>query len=143
MNEKWDKRFLELAALTSSWSKDPSTQVGAVVADLNKVVGLGYNGFPPGIEDNERLNDRDIKLKIIRHAEDNALEYSSYTTDCTIYTWPFPPCARCASLMISKGIKRVVSIDNIPERWRVDCGLARELFKEVGIQYKLYDKCEK
>lgn len=140
MNEKWDKRFLELAEFVSLWSKDPSTKVGAVVSDIKKVVGLGYNGFPPGINDNGRLFDRDTKLKIIRHAEDNALEYAGYTSGCTIYTWPFPPCSRCASLMISKGITRVVSLDNIPDRWRADCELAQQLFQEVGIQYKLYER---
>src|ERR1051326_2813900 len=50
--EKWDRRFLELAKHVSSWSKDPSTKVGAVIVDANRrVVATGYNGFPRGVED--------------------------------------------------------------------------------------------
>jgi len=51
-NEKWDRRFLELAKLASTWSKDPSTQVGAVVVNWDKQQEfIGYNGFPSGVED--------------------------------------------------------------------------------------------
>jgi len=65
---KWDKRFLELAKLIGSWSKDPSTQVGAVIVDENnRLVSVGYNGFPIGIEDNQRLFDREEKYDIIVH----------------------------------------------------------------------------
>ena len=67
MNPKWDKRFLELAEHVSTWSKDPSTQVGCVIAnDDRRVVALGINGFPKGIEDSEeRLNDRETKYKYV------------------------------------------------------------------------------
>ena len=57
---KWDNRFIDLAKLVGSWSKDPSTQVGAVIVDQkNRIVSVGYNGFPQKISDNDRLNDRD------------------------------------------------------------------------------------
>ena len=60
---KWDVRFLRLAREVSTWSKD-GTGVGAVVADpKHRVVGLGYNGFPSGIEDNERLKDRMVEIE--------------------------------------------------------------------------------
>ena len=71
---KWDKRFLELAKHISGWSKDPSNQVGAVIVNLEKkIVAVGYNGFPKGVADDDRLSYRDKKYDIILHAEENAL----------------------------------------------------------------------
>ena len=117
---KWDKRFLELAKLIGSWSKDPSTQVGAVIVDENnRLVSVGYNGFPIGIEDNQRLFDREEKYDIIVHAEVNALMFANKSVEgCTLYTWPFPPCSRCAGLIIQSGITRVVSVVHTGERWK-------------------------
>ena len=72
--EAWDKRFLDMARLVAAWSKDPSTQVGAVVVDPDyRVRGMGYNGFPAGIKDDERLHDRPAKHKLVVHAETNAI----------------------------------------------------------------------
>jgi dCMP deaminase len=69
MREKWDCRFLEMAELVGSWSKDPSTKVGAVIVDKDRrIVSTGYNGFPQGIADrSELLNDREKKYKLIVH----------------------------------------------------------------------------
>ena len=133
---KWDKRFLELAKLVGSWSKDPSTQVGAVIVDSeNIIVSTGYNGFPKGIQDlEERLLDREQKYDIIIHAEANALLHAKRSVEgCTLYTWPFEPCSRCAGLIIQSGIKRVVSIINSDKRWEKNFTLARQLFNEAGI----------
>ena len=69
----WDLRFLDMSQLISSWSKDPSTQVGAVIVDSNnRVVSVGYNGFPQGISDDYRLDNRETKYKMILPAECNA-----------------------------------------------------------------------
>jgi len=58
-NFKWDIRFLDLAKLVSTWSKDPSTKIGAVITDRdNKIVSLGYNGFPKKVADDDRLNEQ-------------------------------------------------------------------------------------
>jgi len=133
---KWDKRFLELAKLVGSWSKDPSTQVGAVVVDdNNRIVSIGFNGFPQGVEDSEeRLVDREAKYDIIVHAEANALMFANKSVEgCTLYTWPFQPCSRCAGLIIQSGIKRVVSIENGENRWRKNFDIAKQLLLEVGI----------
>ena len=133
---KWDKRFLELAKLVGSWSKDPSTQVGAVIVDSeNIIVSTGYNGFPKGIQDlEERLLDREQKYDIIIHAEANALLHAKRSVEgCTLYTWPFEPCSRCAGLIIQSGIKRVVSVINSDKRWEKNFTLARQLFNEAGI----------
>jgi dCMP deaminase len=132
----WDKRFLELAKLVGSWSKDPSTKVGAVIVDSdNRIVSTGYNGFPRGIEDCEKkLVDREQKYAIIVHAEMNALAFANKSVkDCTLYTWPFQPCSRCAGPIIQSGIKRVVSVVQDDERWKKNFELARQLFDESGI----------
>lgn len=133
---KWDKRFIELAKLVGSWSKDPSTKVGAVIVDSdNRIVSTGYNGFPRGIEDCEKkLVDREQKYSIIVHAEMNALAFANKPViGCTLYTWPFQPCSRCAGPIIQSGIKRVVSVVQDDDRWKKNFELARQLFDESGI----------
>ncbi len=139
---KWDNRFLVLAKLIGSWSKDPSTKVGAVIVDEdNKIVSLGYNGFPKKISDNDRLNHRETKYNIVVHAEMNALAFANKSVEgCTLYTYPFEPCPRCACSIIQYGIKRVVSVVNTDERWEDQFKLSRELFKEAGVQQKIYSQ---
>ena len=85
---KWDRRFLEMARLVSSWSKDPSTKVGSVVVRHDKTVAsVGFNGFPRGVADTEaRLLDRSEKLDLIVHAEINALSVAHESlSGCTLY----------------------------------------------------------
>ena len=133
---KWDERFIELAKLVGSWSKDPSTQVGAVIVDHHKrIVSIGFNGFPKGVEDYEkRLVDREEKYAIIVHAEANALMFANTSVKgCTLYTWPFQPCSRCAGFIIQSGIKRVVTVKHSAERWNSNFDLSKELFLESGI----------
>jgi dCMP deaminase len=139
--QSWDHRFLVLAKLVGSWSKDPSTQVGAVIVDEdNRIVSVGYNGFPQKIEDDERLYDRDTKYKIIVHGEINAILFANRSLKgCTLYTIPFEPCPRCAGLIIQSGIKRVVSLVNTVDRWEEDFKITRHLFKEANIVMEYYD----
>lgn len=138
---KWDYRFLDLAEFISSWSKDPSTKVGAVVTDQNnRIISIGYNGFPQDIKDDERLLDRDTKYKIIVHGEMNAILFANRSlNNCTLYTYPFMPCPRCASMIIQTGIKRVVSYNSMPERWKDEFKISTSLFSESGVELKLYD----
>ena len=66
VNLKWDERFLRMAKEVSTWSKDPSTKVGAVGVDINRRIKCtGYNGFPRSIRDDSRLDDRDSKYASI------------------------------------------------------------------------------
>jgi dCMP deaminase len=113
-DQKWDLRYGEMAKLIASWSKDPSTQVGAVIVRQNKsIASMGFNGFPPGMEDKpEWLNDRTEKLKRMIHAENNALNYCLHEniTGSTIYVYPLHPCSVCVQLVINRGIKRVVTV---------------------------------
>jgi dCMP deaminase len=139
--QKWDIRFLELARFVSNWSLDPSTKVGAVISDKhNRVVSIGYNGFPKGIKDNERLNDRETKYKIIVHAEINAITFANRNLEnCTLYTYPFEPCPRCAGIIIQSGIKRIVAPINKIDRWENDFKLSRQLFNEANIEIDYYE----
>ena len=134
----WDSRFLALAKLVSTWSKDPSTQTGAVIVDeKNRVVALGFNGFPIGIADDKRLQDRTLKYQIIIHAELNALLFAPFRLNgCTLYTYPFLTCSRCAVTVIQAGIKRVVAPSlplQLEDRWGDDVKFSKALFKEAGI----------
>jgi dCMP deaminase len=145
MLSKWDNRFLDMAKLVASWSKDPSTQVGAVIVDYNnRVVSIGYNGLPKDIIDHpNRLNDRNLKYKMIVHGEMNAILFANKSLEfCTLYTYPFMPCPRCAAMIIQTGIERVVSYNNMPERWKEEFELSQLLFKESCIQLDLYDEPE-
>lgn len=138
--DKWDHRFLDLAKLVSSWSKDPSTQVGAVITDKNnRIVSIGYNGFPQNVADDERLHDRDNKYKIIVHGEMNAILFANKSLEnCTLYTYPFMPCPRCGAMIIQTGIKRIVSFTDAPERWKSEFEISKKLFKEANIELILY-----
>ncbi len=140
--KKWDDRFLVLAKLIGSWSKDPSTQVGAVIVDdKNRIVSVGYNGFPRGVEDSEkRLCNRTEKYDIIVHAEVNAIAFANKSVEgCTLYIDPFEPCSRCAGIIIQNGIKRVVSYKNKNDRWEKDFSISRKLFTEAGLITDYYD----
>lgn len=141
---KWDYNFLGLAKTVSAFSKDPSTKVGAVIADENnRVVSIGFNGFPKGIKDDHRLENREMKYKLIVHAETNALLFANGCVEgCTLYTWPFMPCCRCASSIIQAGIRRVVSLENKEERWLDSFRLSHDMFTEARIPLVLADASE-
>lgn len=134
----WDQWFLGMAKYVSSASKDPSTQVGAVIVDpMKRVVSMGFNGFPQGVSDDERLNDRAQKYEIVVHAETNCVLFAQRPVKgCAIYVWPLPPCSRCASILIQAGIKRVVS-PPATERWEASCAMSASLFKEAGVETKM------
>ena len=139
--KKWDLRFLEMSELVSSWSKDPSTKVGSVIVDNDRrVISLGYNGFPKGVADNDRLNDREEKYKFVVHAERNALLFANTDVkNCSIFTYPFMPCPICAGMIIQSGISRVVSFQSNNERWEKDFEISRKMFQEADIQLLEYE----
>lgn len=143
MRNKWDVRFLELAKLISTWSKDPSTKCGAVITRDKTIISLGFNGLPKGIEDNpEVLNNRELKYEMILHAEDNALLYARQNlTGCSIYTYPFPPCSRCAAKIIQSGIVRVIAPTppkDLLERWGASLELSQNMYNQADVLYLWY-----
>lgn len=142
--KKWNMRFLEMAKMVGSWSKDPSTQVGAVIVDDDRrVISLGYNGFPKGVADNNRLEDRKEKYKMIVHAERNALLFANVSVkDATIFTYPFMPCPVCTGMIIQSGIQRVVSLQTDNPRWQQDFEISRKMLEEAEIDLVEYEKIE-
>lgn len=135
----WDRWFLGLAEYVSTASKDPSTRTGAVLVDGDRrVVSVGYNGFPRGVEDSEaRLGDRKTKYDLTVHCEINAILFSGRAAaGCTVYTWPFGSCTRCAVQVVQAGIVRCVAPVCPPdrvERWGKDLDQARRLLDEAGV----------
>jgi dCMP deaminase len=139
--DKWDNRYLALAAEVATWSKDPSTQIGAVTVGIKKeVLSQGFNGFPRGIIDSdERYNNREIKYKFVVHAEMNAIYNATYSgtslDGATLYVYGLPICSECAKGIIQVGIKKVViekskELDN----WNESFKLSQAMFDEVGIE---------
>jgi dCMP deaminase len=142
-NEKWDRRMLELATTVSTWSKDPSTKIGAVIVRPDKTVAsLGFNGFPRGMSDaTEYYADRETKLSRVVHAEMNAIlsahgPVKSYTMFSTLF-----PCSGCALHIIQAGIVRVVAKLNnegVEGRWKDSFEKTRNFFNEAGVEALLY-----
>ena len=110
----WEEYFMGLAHLSGLRSKDPNTQVGAVIVDENnRVVSIGYNGFPSGVSDDEFPWGReggvlDTKYAFVVHAELNAILNSQRSfRGCSLYVSLFP-CNECAKAIIQAGIKRII-----------------------------------
>ena len=142
---KWDVRFLSTAKHISEWSKDPSTQVGAVAVRDRRILATGYNGFPQGVMDlPTRLVDRDQKLLYTVHAEANIVSQAARNgvslDRSTVYVWPFIPCNSCCTLLIQAGFVRVVVPDvEIPDRWRKSFEISKQMFHESGVHLTLID----
>lgn len=134
MTARWDQFFLRLARECANMSKDPSTQVGAVLARNREVVSMGFNGFPPGVEDDDRLHSREAKYPLVVHAEMNALLRARDARGCALYIWRLLPCSQCAKHVVAAGVCEVVvpSLD-VPSRWRQDVDLSIALFREAGV----------
>lgn len=115
----WDEYFMGIALLSSYRSKDPNTQVGAcIVNDHNKIMSVGYNGFPIGCSDDEFPWDRegdpyDTKYPYVCHAELNAIlnNDGASLAGCRIYVALFP-CNECAKAIIQSGIREVVYLSD-------------------------------
>lgn len=141
--EKWDRRFLELASLVASWSKDPSTKCGAVIVrpDLS-IASTGYNGFPRGTSDDEEVYaNRELKYSRVVHAELNAIVQAREPLQgYTIYTYPpgyGPSCDRCSAHIIQAGITRVVHQIDTSEfamRWKEATERGLDMYREAGVE---------
>lgn len=142
---KWDLRFLEMAKHPKSWSKDPSTQVGALLVspDRREIIA-GYNGFPTRLSDDAALYaDRETKYSRILHAEENAVINARRNLEgYTLYS-PVPPCTHCALVAIQAGIHACVvetPSEDILSRWGDSIMNAVALFEEAGVKYREIDR---
>lgn len=139
MNEKWDKRFLELADHISQWSKDPSTKVGCVIVRPDKTIAsVGYNGFPRNVDDcEERYNDRELKYLMVKHAEENAADFAKESlTGYTAYV-THHPCSNCTGTLIQKGISCIVTrkpSDAFAERFKKSFEASKIMIEEANIK---------
>lgn len=142
----WDEYFMGVAKLSALRSKDPNTQVGAcIVNDDNRIMTVGYNGFPRGCSDDEFPWDRtgeddyDKKYAYVCHAELNAI-LSCGTSDLKnsrIYVTLFP-CENCTKALIQKGIKEVIYADDKYHDTPAERA-ARRMLDAAGVAYKQYN----
>lgn len=139
----WDEYFMGVALLAAKRSKDPNTQVGAcIVNSNNKIMSVGYNGFPLGCSDDdfpwERAaeNEYDTKYPYVCHAELNAIlnNAGAPLNGCTVYVALFP-CNECAKAIIQCGIKRVVYLS---DKYNGTSGnlASKRMFDAAGVEYK-------
>ena len=144
INQKWDKRFMDVACLVGSWSSRirENRQVGAVITKNHRILATGYNGAPAGVkncvERGECLRDKlGIKSGTMLEmcygmcAEQNAIAQAAklgICVDCgTIYV-THRPCPVCTRMIINAGIKRIVYKDDYPNDFSLS------LIKEAGIE---------
>ncbi|MDO5563615.1 MAG: dCMP deaminase family protein [Eubacteriales bacterium] len=146
----WDEYFMGIALLSAKRSKDPNTQVGAcIVSNENKILSLGYNGFPKGCNDDEFPWERegdssyDTKYNYVAHAELNAiLNFRGNTLEnAKLYVSLFP-CNECAKAIIQSGIKEVIYIEdkyaNTPE-----VKSSKRMFEAANVLCKKYNLSNK
>eukprot|EP00928_Gymnodinium_smaydae_P034000 TRINITY_DN24199_c0_g2_i3.p1 TRINITY_DN24199_c0_g2~~TRINITY_DN24199_c0_g2_i3.p1 ORF type:complete len:271 (-),score=72.48 TRINITY_DN24199_c0_g2_i3:152-964(-) len=140
----WDDYFMSVAFLTAMRSKDPSTQVGAVIVnDLNRIIGVGYNGFPSNApkaafpwakasEDGQLAT----KYPYVCHAELNAVlnKNAESCRGCKLYCTLFP-CNECAKVIIQSGIKQVIFASE-KNKSQAGCQASRELFRLCGVEMR-------
>ena len=143
----WDQYFMGVALLSAMRSKDPQTQVGAcIVNPKNRIVGIGYNGFPYGVEDDEfnwGKTDEwlDSKYPYVVHAEPNAILNATVSLDnCRLYVTLFP-CNECAKLIIQSGIKEVIFLED-KYHDRDSFVASRRMFDSSGVTYRQLDPVE-
>lgn len=157
--DTWDRHFIDMALLCASMSKDPRTQVGAVIIGPDREVrSTGFNGFPRGVADTlERLHNKETKLRLIVHAEVNAILNAARVgiplKGCTLYLactddsggiWGGPPCTRCSLDVIQAGIVRVISLPFKAgeSTWAADIAAARDLLREAGVIYREFSNAD-
>ncbi|ALX70519.1 deoxycytidylate deaminase [Spiroplasma turonicum] len=147
----WDTYFLAMVKLNAMRSKDPETQVGAVIVNnFNTVVATGYNGLPRGLSDDDYPwvrdgNFKETKYAYVVHAELNAiLSAGANVRDCIIYTSLFP-CNECVKSIIQSGIKKIIYSNDkynltdqnyVAKKMLKDANVIFEYKKEVIVELK-------
>lgn len=108
MRPNWTDYFLGLAKVISQKSHDIHTQHGCVITDLNnRILGVGYNGFPRGLDDNALPTHRPDKYRWMIHAERNALSNCVVRPDNGIAYVTGQCCNDCIMALWQEGIKTV------------------------------------
>lgn len=141
--DRWAKHFLRIAAEAGSMSKDPVTKVGAVLVKERRVIGTGFNGFPRSVRDSpSRLDNRETKLKLIVHAEMNALldaGREAHNSILYLHGFQSSPCLNCTKHLIQAGIQSVVAYGPpLPKRWEAEVREAAEILREADVDLTIY-----
>lgn len=138
----WEEYFMTLALVASMKSKDPSTQVGAVIVDnrSKKVISSGYNGFPRYLEDSQIPQTRPEKYLYVVHAELNAILHAERELhDCTLYATVFP-CSECMKAVIQSGIKTIVYFNDLSgDNWDEPRKAAMKMAELAGIEIRKFE----
>ena len=142
----WDEYFMGVAALSDMRSKDPNSQVGAcIVSDDNKILSMGYNGFPKGCSDDEfpwaREGDElETKYVYVTHSELNAiLNYRGGSLEGSkLYVTLFP-CNECAKAIIQAGIKTVI-YDSDKYAGTPSNVASKRMLDAAGVRYYKYNR---
>ncbi|HIR51909.1 MAG TPA: dCMP deaminase family protein [Candidatus Onthovicinus excrementipullorum] len=137
----WDEYFMGIALLSALRSKDPNTRVGAcIVNGRNRIMSVGYNGFPLGCSDDEfpwsrEGNEYETKYPYVCHAELNAiLNHAGGPLDgCKIYV-PLFPCNECAKAIIQSGIQEIIYIS---DKYADTVGVkaSKRMLDAAGVKY--------
>lgn len=143
----WDQYFMGVALLSAKRSKDPNTQVGACIVNEDKrIIGIGYNGFPRGCQDDVFPWGRDggtvdTKYAYVVHAEANAiLNSNSNLKGATLYVSLFP-CNECAKLVIQSGIKHVIYMSDKYNGTDTDIA-SKRMLDAAGVTYEKMPEVE-
>jgi len=131
-----------LAVVASLKSKDPSTQVGAVIVDnkSRRVISAGYNGFPRHINDDLLPMTRPEKYQYTVHAELNAILHARQDlSGCSLYVSVFP-CSDCMKAIIQTGIKLVVYLHELSgDDWEASKNATLKLAELAGIEIRRFE----
>ena len=142
----WDEYFMGVAKLSGLRSKDPNTQVGCcIVSQDNKILSMGYNGFPIGCSDDMfpwvREGEDDLKTKYFYtvHSELNAiLNYRGGSLEGSKLYVSLFPCNECAKAIIQSGIKEVIyECDKYADTPAVRA--SKRMLDAAGVVYRQYE----
>ena len=141
----WDEYFMGIAKLSAERSKDPNTQVGCcIVSDENKILSMGYNGFPTGCSDDDfpwgKGEGLDSKYLYSTHSELNAiLNYPGASLkNARLYVTLFP-CNECAKAIIQSGIRTVI-YDSDKYAEQPSFIASKRMFDAAGVRYYRYSR---
>lgn len=146
IDQKWDKRFIEVARQIATWSSCIRHQVGAIIVKNNRILTTGYNGAPCNVK---TCRDRNVCLRDIQHiesgthqelcyaahAEQNALAQAAklgINVDGSTLYCTRRPCAICAKIIINSGIKRIVYDEDYPDIF------ATQLLDEANVKIEQF-----
>lgn len=133
---RWHERFLALAREVASWSKDPSTKVGAVAVDASRrVLETGYNGPPRGVVDSPDRMERPAKYLWTAHAEENLVAHAARARleGATVYVTHLC-CNACARMLINAGVAKVVIGPGTTAMPDDVFNTARTMLAEAGVE---------